>query len=132
MLGFEIMHPQQSLISKTKSSVIGSQSCTSNQVKLFFEPCISFFVHIWSLCLQSMWHQIGISTCRGSAHYIIKLCWKGQNNEGNVENNEKGEKTRTDDGHLKTSFTNTEPKNDKNDNHYFSPLEWGLDKNHQP
>ncbi len=42
MFKFEIMHPQQSLKSKTKSSVIGSQSCTSSQVKLFFEPCIAF------------------------------------------------------------------------------------------
>jgi hypothetical protein len=70
--------PQHSMKSKTKISVIRSQSCTSNQVKLFFEPCSAFFVQIWSLCLQSMWHQIGISTCRGwagsSALYIIKLC----------------------------------------------------------
>ncbi len=78
MLGFEIMHPQQSMKSKTKISVIGSQSCTSNQVKLFLEPYIAFFIQIWFLCLQSVWHQIGISTWHGwagsSALYIIKLC----------------------------------------------------------
>jgi hypothetical protein len=67
--------PQKSLKSKTKSSVIESQSCTSNQVTLFFEPCIAFLVQIWSLCLRSMWLQIGISTCRGwvGPYYIILL-----------------------------------------------------------
>ncbi len=78
MLEYEIMHPNSHWNQKTKSSVIRSQRCTSNQVKLFFEPCIAFFVHIWFLCFQSMWHQLGIPTWRGwagsSALYIIKLC----------------------------------------------------------
>ncbi len=68
------MHHQQSLKSKTtKSSVIESQSCTSNQVKLFFEPCIAFFVQIWSLCLQSYTKQASQLAVDGLVHQLSIL-----------------------------------------------------------